>query len=80
MQKVIFSVQLIFLFVSYSCSSCCPVVGGIPYSCLISAGYFPDQKSALIISFVSKVETSLVLLAFSFDFADMGTEFIAEIK
>jgi hypothetical protein len=40
----------------------------------------PASKSALISNFVSQVGTSLGPLACSFDFADMGIEFIAKME
>jgi hypothetical protein len=40
----------------------------------------PASKSAIILSFIPKVETILGLLGFSFDFAAMDTEFIAVIR
>jgi hypothetical protein len=40
----------------------------------------PTSKSAITFNFIAKVGTILGLLAFSFDFAVMGTEFVAKIK
>jgi hypothetical protein len=56
------------------------VVGSIVFSCPISTTHLPASTSAVILSFVSDVGTTLGLLAFSFDFTDIGTELIAEIK
>jgi hypothetical protein len=42
--------------------------------------HLPASKSPKILNFVSIVGTILGLLALSFDFLDMGTEFVAELK
>jgi hypothetical protein len=52
------------------------VVDSIPCSHLTSTAHFPASKLAIIFSFVSKVGTTLGLLAFSFYYTHMGTEFL----
>jgi hypothetical protein len=52
----------------------------IPCLCRTLTAHLLASKSAIIFNVVSKVGTTLALLAFSFDFTNMGTDFVAKIK
>jgi hypothetical protein len=56
------------------------VVGNIPCSRLILTTHLLASESEIVFSLISKVGNALGLLAFSFDFADLGSDFVAEIK
>lgn len=67
------------LFFYQLCTIILIAVGSIVCSCLISAAHLAASESAVIFNSVARMGTTLVLLAFSFDFVGVSTEF-AKIK
>jgi hypothetical protein len=67
-------------YIFFSATNVLSAVGGVARSRQISKARSPATKPAIIFNFVSKVVTTLSLLAFLGDWEDMATDFNIKIN